>query len=236
MIEEELNNGIYYDYIALAQHYEFKTDMLDVTNSLPVAAFFAVTYQIKGKYFPIKKSDNPGVLYFISPMMELMPRLSDNQPDIRPVGWQIFKRPGVQRAFGINLKNYKDFNKMDGVIAFRFWHDNIISEQIWNMFLGGEVLFPKDIFAEKATKIKESNIFSRQAFNIVYENFNKEMTKERILVELEKRNIRIQNNSIYDYSDDDLSELKELYRLGKLTEKLNATTRLCFIPDEKKEC
>ena len=65
---------------------------------------------------------------------------------------------------------------------------------------------------------------------------SEEMTKERILVELEKRNIRIQNNSIYDYSDDDLSELKELYRLGKLTEKLNATTRLCFIPDEKKEC
>lgn len=237
IIEEELNNGIYYDYVALAQHYEFKTEMLDVTNSLPVAAFFAVTRQINGKYFPIEKSEDPGVLYFVHPAMEFMSRLADNQPEIHPVGWQVFNRPGEQRAFGINLTDSKDFNKMDGVFAFRFMHDKIISEQIWNMFHGGEDLFPKDIFADKAAKIKESNIFSRQAFDIAYENSNKEMTKERILNKLEKRNFRIQDNSIWDYSDGDISELKELSRSGKLTEKLYATTRLCYIlPDDKKEC
>lgn len=233
IIEEELNNGIYYDYVALAQHYEFKTEMLDVTNSLPVAAFFAVTRQINGKYFPIEKSEYPGVLYFVPPTMEFMQRMAENQPEILPVGWQVFNRPGKQRALGINIDS-KDFNKMDGVFAFRFMHDKIISERIWKMFHEGEDLFPKDIFADKVAKIKESNIFSRQAFDLAYENSNKKMTKERIINKLETRNIRIQDNYIWDYSDDDISDLKELYRSGKLTEKLYATTRLCFIPEDKK--
>ena len=236
IIEDEINSGIYYDYVALAQHYEIKTEMLDVTNSLPVAAFFAVTRKDCGKYIPIEKSDKPGVLYFVTPRMQFMPLLTDNQPEIHPVGWQVFKRPGEQRAFGVNLTNSKDFNMMDGVFAFRFWHDKIISEQIWNVFHGGEDLFPKDIFAEKAAKIKDSNIFSRLAFDLAYENSNKELTKERILFELEKRNIKIQNDSIWDYSVDDISALKELSRSGKLTENLYATTRLCYIPDNKKDC
>jgi len=244
VIEEEINNGIFYDYVALAQHYEFKTEMLDVTNSLPVAAFFAVTRQDCGKYIPIEKSDKPGVLYFVTPDIQFM-QLSDNLPEIYPVGWQVFKRPGEQRAFGVNLTNKKNFNTMSGVFAFRFWHDKIISEQIWNMFHGGEDLFAKDTFAEKATKIKDSNIFSTQAFDLAYGNSNKELTREMILTELEKtetkpdtrtkqlekRNIKIQINSIWEYSVDDISALKELSHSGAITENLNATTRLCYIPD-----
>ena len=120
---------------------------------------------------------------------------------------------------------------MSGVFAFRFWHDKIISEQIWNMFHGGEDLFAKDTFAEKATKIKDSNIFSTQAFDLAYGNSNKELTREMILTELEKRNIKIQINSIWEYSVDDISALKELSHSGAITENLNATTRLCYIPD-----
>ncbi len=233
IIAEQLNNGINYDYIALAQHYGFKTEMLDATNSLPVAAFFAVTRQINGKFYPIEKSENPGVLYFISPETAFVPKLTDNQLKTHPVGWQVFKRPGKQRAFGINLTDGKDFNKMPGVFAFRFMHDKSISEQIWKLFHKGDDLFPKDVFADKAARINESFVFSKQAFDLVYEKSNKEMTKETILNELGNRNIKIQKNSIWDYSDSDIAELKELSTSGKLTEKLYATTRLCYIPDEK---
>lgn len=234
VIKEDIENGIFYDYVALAQHYEFKTEMLDITNSLPVAAFFAVTRQDSGKYIPIEKSDKPGVLYFVTPVIQFMPLLTENQPEIHPVGWQVFKRPGEQRAFGVNLTKSIDFNSMSGVFAFRFWHDKNISEQIYNIFHGGEDLFSKDIFAEKAAGIKDSNIFSRHAFDIVYENSNKELTREMILVELEKRNIKIRINSIWKYSVEDISALKELSLSGKLTENLYATTRLCYIPDNNK--
>lgn len=226
IIEEDIKNGIFYDYVALAQHYEFKTEMLDITNSLPVAAFFAVTRQDSGKYIPIEKSDKPGVLYFVSPEIQYWPLLSENKPEIHPVGWQAFKRPGEQRAFVVNLKKNNDFNTMSGVFAFRFWHDKKISEQIYSIFHGGEDLFGRDIFAEKVAGIKDSKIFSRNAFDKAYENSNRELTREMILIELEKRNIKIQINSIWEYSVEDISALKELSLSGKLTENLYATTRL----------
>lgn len=216
--------------MAIAQHYEFKTEMLDLTNSLPVAAFFAVTRQVSGKYIPIEKSEKPGVLYFVTPEAELMPFLTENKPEIHPVGWQVFKRPGEQRAFGVKLTNNKDFNFMSGVFAFRFWHDKNISNQIYNMFHGGEDLFPQDIFAEKAAGIKDSNIFSRHAFDIANEDSNKGLTRELIFIELEKRNIKIQNNSIWEYTDEEIFALKELSLSGKLTENRYATTRLCYKP------
>lgn len=231
VIEDDIKNGIFYDHVALAQHYEFKTEMLDITNNLPVAAFFAVTRQESGKYIPIEKSDKPGVLYFVTPVLQFLPLQDENQPEMYPVGWHVFKRPGEQRAFGVNLTNSKDFNSMSGVFAFRFWHDKKISEQIYYMLHGGEDLFPKDIFAEKAAEIRESNIFSWQAFDIAFENSNKELSREMILVELEKRNIIIQNNSIWEYSVEDISALNELSSSGKLTENLYATTRLYCIPD-----
>ncbi len=234
VIKEDIENGIFYDYVALAQHYEFKTEMLDLTNSLPVAAFFAVTQYDSGKYIPIEKTEEKGVLYFVMPDTQFIPLVTENQAEIHPVGWQVFKRPGEQRAFGVNLSKNKDFNTMSGVFAFRFRHDKIISEQIYNLFHGGEDLFSKDIFAEKAAEIKDSNIFSRHAFDIAYENSNKELTREMILAELEKRNIKIQINSIWEYSLEDLATLKELSLSGKLTENLIATTRLCYIPDNNK--
>ena len=132
------------------------------------------------------------------------------------------------------FKKNKDFNSMSGVFAFRFWHDKKISEQIYNILNGGEDLFPKDIFAEKAAGIKDSNIFSRQAFDFAYENSNKELVRELLLIELEKRNIIIQINSIWEYSVEDISALKELSSSGKLTENRCATSRLCYMPENNK--
>ncbi len=235
VIKDEIENGIFFDYVALAQHYEFKTKMLDITNSLPVAAFFAVTRKESNCYIPIEKSDKQGVLYFINPSEQFMPFSEENEPEIYPVGWQIFKRPGEQRAFGVNLTKNKNFNSMSGVFAFRFWQDKKISEQIYNIFHGGKDLFPKDIFAEKAAQIKESNIFSQAAFDIVHQNFNIDLTKEVILDELEKRNIKVQINSNIEYTNEDIEIIKNLFQSGKLTQNLNATTRLCYIPNHKKK-
>ena len=228
VIRAEIENGIFYDYVALAQHYGFKTKILDITNSLPVASFFAVTRKGPKGYMPIEKSDEPGVLYFISPSIQFMPHLENYEQEIYPIGWQVFKRPGKQRAFGINLKNSKNFNSTPGVFAFRFWQDKKISEQIYNVFHGGRDLFPKDIFAEKAAKIKESNIFSQTAFD------NIDLTKEMILDELKKRNIKIQINSNLEYTHEDIAKIRKLSQSGKLTEDLTATTRLCYIPNKKR--
>ncbi len=233
VIKNEIENGLFFDHIALAQHYEFKTKMLDLTNSLPVAAFFAVTKKESNCYKPIEKSDKPGVLYFINPP-EQFSFSGKNELEIYPVGWQIFKRPGEQRAFGVNLTKNRNFNSIPGVFAFKFWHDKKISEQIYNIFHSGKDLFPKDIFAEKAAQIKESYIFSQSTFDIVYQQYCKKLTKKFILNELKKRKIQIQKYSNLDYTTEDIEIMKNLYQTGILTQNLNATTRLCYIPNQKK--
>lgn len=228
-IKEQIEAGIYYDYVALAQHYEFKTQMLDVTNSLPVAAFFAVTQKVNDKYLPIIESDKQGVLYFIKPENQFLPIPLENRPEIFPVGWQIFKRPGEQRAFGIKLSKYQDLNTMSGVFAYRFWHNKEISEKLFEIFHSGNDLFPKDIFAEKAAKINHCMIFCQEAFANAFENLTTSYTKETLTRELSKRNISIQKNSVFEFSEDEIMLFKELAISGKLAENRFATTRLCYM-------
>ena len=234
-IKETIESGIFYDYVALAQHYEFKTGMLDLTNSLPVAAFFALTRQDSGKYLPMCESTKPGVLYFIQPAAQFSLLSNENQPEIHPVGWQVFKRPGEQRAFVVNLTMNRDFNNMSNVHAFRFWHEKSISEQIYHALHEGNDLFPKDIFAEKAARIKDSTIFSKAAFEKAFENSEISLTRETILSELGKRNISIQENPNWEYSDEDIKALQELSFSGKLIENPSASTRLIYTPPKKEE-
>lgn len=188
-INKEIAAGIYYDYEALAQHYEFKTSMLDLTNSLPVAAFFAVTYKKGNNFYPMEEQDEPGVLYFIK--SEMILNLLNTEPKIIPVGWQIFRRPGEQRAFGINLPDYEDFNKLPDILAFKFYHDKKISEKILKVFKGGKKLFPNDPFAEKAARIKDGKVFSRQSFENVLTEYKDKFSKEELLKKLQGKGIQI---------------------------------------------
>lgn len=232
VIKEDIEGGIYVDYTALAQHYEFQTEMLDLTNSLPVAAFFAVTKKEGNEYLPMPDSKEPGVLYFISPDRQFDFITETEELEIYPVGWQIFKRPGEQRAFGVNLSNYKNLNTMPGVFAYRFYHEKKISEKIYEVFHGGRDLFPKDIFAERAARVKGENIFSLEAFNVAYKNINTSISKEEVLIELKKKNIKIQKECPYEYSKEDIETIRNLYQSGELTKDLNATVRISYTPNK----
>lgn len=225
-IKEEIEHGLFFDHIALAQHYEIKTKLLDLTNSLPVAAFFAVTKKENNKYYPLGKSDKPGVLYFVLPLSDMFFSTEKNGIEIYPVGWQIFRRPGEQRAFGIKLENNQNFNELPGIFAFKFWQDESISKKIFNALHGGELLFPPDIFSDKAQKIQEINTYSQASFNKVYPDFDAYFSKEFILEELDKRGIKIQLESVIGFNFNEMLEIENLHKTGKLTENLNARFRI----------
>jgi hypothetical protein len=56
---EVYGNKFEFDLEALAQHYNFKTNYLDVTRDIEVAEFFAYTYiDDTGKYQPITNFDS----------------------------------------------------------------------------------------------------------------------------------------------------------------------------------
>lgn len=75
--------GVHISYTGLAQHYRFKTDFLDVTSDIIVAAFFAVCRwsDSEARYLPIGESDKLGVL-MKTPSIVCSPNLGQNTSTI----------------------------------------------------------------------------------------------------------------------------------------------------------
>ena len=65
-IREMEDGGLMVNYNGLAQHYGIKTNILDLTNSFLVAAFFATTTYdaLRDVYKPILHTISSGVIYF----------------------------------------------------------------------------------------------------------------------------------------------------------------------------
>lgn len=149
------SGGLVVNYEALAQHYGIATNMMDMTNSPLVAAFFATTYYdpITDHYRPIVHTVSKGIIYF-SPTGDMLNFTKRNR--IWPIGQEVLKRPGEQRAYAMTMEKGTDFNMM----AFEFWHDPVSSLKIWEMSKGGGLFFPYDPMAEKVRAMKKYRVYS----------------------------------------------------------------------------
>ena len=85
---------------AIAQHYEFKNNYLDITKSFTVALFFAYTDCINGKYYPIQdfKKYNPYI--YVASIGTLQQIYRDN---FKVVGFQVSQRPYAQQAMALDI-------------------------------------------------------------------------------------------------------------------------------------
>lgn len=141
-IPEGMGAKFCFDFEAIAQHYEFPTNYLDMTTKRDVAEFFAYTYiDKKGNYQPIYDfTEYQPTLYIQKYNGELS---NPYNPNVRIVGFQPLLRPIRQYAMAINLENvdinykeefYKEFMKKDKKKA----------KDIFEKFEGGKTLFPDD--------------------------------------------------------------------------------------------
>lgn len=129
-IKEMEEGGLEVNYNGLAQHYGIETNVLDLTNSFLVAAFFATTTYdpLMDVYQPIVQSDLQGVIYFFPTGSYLS---FGHEPPIWPIGLAALRRPGEQRGFGMEMtEQNKDLNRYHGVRLFRFFHSEEVSFQI----------------------------------------------------------------------------------------------------------
>jgi len=167
-VQQDIENGYKVDFIGIAQHYGFRTEYLDITNSFPVAAFFATNEfnENEDSFHPISDSSKIGVLYFFNPTL-LMSLKSIY--DIYPIGFQPFRRPAEQRAFYIHLKNNIDLNQITGVFPFKFFQKKEISERLYDIMEGGKILFPYDIISVKAKEIIKDRKLSKKSIKNVYQ-------------------------------------------------------------------
>lgn len=162
IIRQKVEQKEYVEFTALAQHYEFPTNMLDVTNDILVAAYFAthMTNPVTGEWEP--KTDGVGRIRWSFESVKPMGRLV-------PIGMQAFARPGAQSAFGIYLEDGEDYAAESGSILFR--QDATANERFHQTILGGpQLFFPKELICDLVQNIKQAPCVTADALRIFCHN------------------------------------------------------------------
>lgn len=151
-------DGLDVRYEALAQHYGLKTDIIDVTSDICVAAFFATHEYDVGTNRYLPKTSGCGVLRLIR-FLGMIP-----EEKVERIGAQPFQRPTIQYAFGLKMRKEDDLNTRSRKIIFKqniFWN-----QKIEDLFRQNHVyLFPREIIADVADSIRLSNSVAQLAID-----------------------------------------------------------------------
>lgn len=194
------------DYLALAQHYGICTELLDLTVSKWVAAFFACTKCKDDVYTPIKDTDSYGVFYELYVDDRDVP--SDMEPSsrrLRAVGLQPFTRPGEQAGYVYKMTPRENFNKLCQRKT-KFRHDPNVSELVFNYANRSKKLFPYDLLQDKAKIIKESKVFSNLALTMALTFSFPKQPKDIYVSWTKEEGIQIQPNPIVSFTDQECED------------------------------
>lgn len=212
-IKEMEEGGLAVNYNGLAQHYGIETNVLDLTNSFLVAAFFATTQydSLMDVYRPIRNYVSMGVIYFF-PTGGFMNW--GKEPPIWPIGMEALRRPGEQRGFGMEMTDdNKDLNNYHGGHLFRFWHTPSASMRIWNETKGGSILFPYDPMTEKVRNIRKYRIYSKASLQKAYKIVDGlEMTFEKAQEALVAKGCTFVERLPFAYTDKEVVYINDLFR------------------------
>lgn len=137
------------DPIALAQHYGIPTEYLDLTDDFDVSAFFATCRPNGDRWEPVE--DGVGIIYRI----DLRAIGPDAFERFSPLGPQQLPRPTEQSAWITELPLNHSAAGLPSSRVLMFEHNKVVSEHFFNMFKGGEALFPQDPLASVASEILE---------------------------------------------------------------------------------
>ena len=193
-------------HLALAQHYGIATELIDMTTSKWVAAFFAVSdYKGNDVYEAHKDDGKPGVFYVYAPN----PFFSPEGDRCRPIGIQPFSRPGEQMGYGICMEKGEDLENMAQTIEFH--HDDKVSELIFNLTNRSKRLFPDDVLKTKADIIKNSLCFSEAAYRLAKEEFYPE-TDALVFEAWEKnKGMKHQKEAVTKFTAEDMTRFHDEY-------------------------
>lgn len=193
--------------IALAQHYGFATEYLDITNSKWVAAFFASTrYDWEtDTYFPVGREYGFGVMYISKDWK------SGNLPDSffaknGVIGYQYFERPTKQSSFGFAMTKEEDFNNCEYFDKVFFKHDIVASNIVFDMSYQQKRFIPRDSLSRLARTIQNSEEVTISSIRLCHQLFypNDEMGLLEDIVKKKGWTIRESDKPITEFSTEEL--------------------------------
>lgn len=207
-IKDLEKEGLLVNYEALAQHYGIATNMMDMTNSPLVAAFFATTRydEASDSYYPILHTVSKGVIYF-TPSGAM---LNFSEKDrIWPIGQEVLRRPGEQRAYAMVMEKYSDFNRLK---HFTFWQNPESSLRVWKYAQGAQLFFPFDPMAEKVRVMKKYRIYSLDGLKRAYE-LNKDFADsfEKARQIMENSGCTFVNHLPFSYTIGEICYITDVY-------------------------
>lgn len=163
-VVQALNRICKVEFMAVAQHYGFPTEYIDITNQKWVAVFFACTKYINGTYIPYNpgKEKKIGVVY-----VENLSVGSMSPSNVKALGFHYFERPTRQNAMVYQMKKGENFDLEPFFRRIVFRHDAAASKFVYKMAYNQLRYFPKDCWADIANQIRKSDYpLSKSAIDI----------------------------------------------------------------------
>lgn len=194
-----------FDFEAIAQHYEFPTNYLDITTKREVAEFFAYTHKVDGKLVPLEKFNGIQPCLYSSFGSNLE---NPYNPDIRIVGFQVLPRPLQQQAMAVNLTN-PQVNYKKKMFCEELPCDKKRAFDIYDKFEGGKLLMPDDWAGQAADMIRSRYDNEKLIHNVVFERYCKEFKQnpKDILKRLNNKGFRLNDKHLL-ITDDTKSEMQ----------------------------
>ena len=142
-----------FDMEAVAKHFNYMSDYVDVTRNMSVAYFFAYTYFNEDKkcYMPIENFEYNTPTIYVASLKDLYRQAPES---VENLSWQPFNRTKQQLAMSVNTS--KNWRKVQDVFKKVYLSKNpAIAKYIYELFEGGDLLFPKDYISMCATQVME---------------------------------------------------------------------------------
>lgn len=168
--------GVTVQYEAIAQHYGFKTFLMDITSDFEVALFFACCKYRDGQWEPLTSVDTEvmeekkfGVIFRRAVMPWSM--WPEDEHPIFPIGYQPFMRCSNQTGYTLAMGENEDLKTMDlpGMEMLRFHHNTELAQRIYDKMDGGNKIYAKEdvlaIIRDKLDTFIKSKVIDEEALN-----------------------------------------------------------------------
>lgn len=207
---------------AIAQHYGFDTDIIDCTNDLDVALFFACCKHIgNNRYLPLDeediKSNKYGLLFQRGIILDLLP-MNNSWPIVLPIGYQPFTRCNRQRGYFVLTKFGENIQAKNYFNIYRFEHSIELSNELYNKYDGGKKLFNYDALDEVSDLleiIKNAKTFSNESFEDTYNHLHGNFTKAEWIENLRENEKVAIGKASYELSKERIEAINKKWSVDK---------------------